>query len=281
MPYNRSKPTPKTARQALNESIPEIVSGSKPVENYEIKRSEQISVKDSTTRDYSIGFDNIDDAILYYFNNVIKPSVIENGTIVNVPVMFANPERWKSAQVDGGIRDKDGKIQFPVIALKKDSIEKVRDITNKLDGNKVHNYHIYQQKYTKENHYDNFSVLNNKKPAKEYKVLIVPDYYTINYSCAVYVNKVNDINKILESVLYASYSYWGDPKRFTFMAMIDDAPITQEINEGENRKIYSVFTIKLNGHIISDSVNKYMSIDTSKFFSKSKFTLTSEVVDKL
>lgn len=274
------KPRPRTAREALNDTIPEVIPGSKPTIVDEVIRAEQLSVKDDTFKDYSIGFDNIDAAVLYYFDNVIKPSVVEDGNRVSVPVMFANPERWKGAQADGGIRDKDGKVIFPVITIKKDNIEKVRDISSKVDGNKAHNFHLIEQRYTKNNQYDNFAALSNRKPVKQYSVVIVPDYYKITYTCAVYVNYVEDLNKVLEAIMYASDSYWGDPKRFTFMTRIDSVPITQEVNQGENRKIYSVFNLSLNGHVIPDSINKYMSTP-NKIYTKAKVAFSTEVVSKV
>ena len=37
-----------------------------------------------------------DAAIMYYFTNVIQPTVEEAGETVKVPVLYANPERWKT-----------------------------------------------------------------------------------------------------------------------------------------------------------------------------------------
>lgn len=274
------KPRPKTAKEAAHEAIVESIPGAKPPLPKENRRAEQISIKGDTGKDFSIGFGDIDQAVLYYFDNVIQPSVIEDGNRVKVPVMYASPERWKSAQADGGIRDKDGKILFPIIAVKKDDIMKVRDITSKLDGNKARNFYVYEQKYSRQNAYDNFSALSNRKPVKTYGVVVIPDYYKITYSCSVYVNHVRDLNRILESILYASDSYWGDPKRFTFMARIDNTPITQEVNVGDIRKIYSTFNITLNGHVIPDSINKYMSSGSPKAFSKAQITFSTEIVNK-
>jgi hypothetical protein len=273
------KPRPKTTREAINESITEVIPGSKPIITNDNVRAEQVSVKDADLKDYSIGFDDIDAAVFYYFDNVIKPSVTEDGNLVKVPVMYANPERWKSAQDDLGIRDKDGKILFPVIAIKKDTIEKVRDITSKVDGNSAKNFHTFEQRYSKENPYNNFSALTNRRPVKSYGVVVVPDYYRISYSCAVYVNYNSDLNKILEAIGYASDSYWGDPKRFTFMSRIDSMPITQEVNVGDVRKVYSIFNITLQGHIIPESINQYMSVP-NRFFSKAQLNFSTEVVSK-
>ncbi len=49
---------------------------------------------------------DIDSAINYYFNSVIKPSVEDNGENVKVPLLYASPERWKSISQDGFLRDK-------------------------------------------------------------------------------------------------------------------------------------------------------------------------------
>ena len=44
---------------------------------------------------------DIDGAIMFYFNNVIKPSVEENGEQIKVPIMYSNPQRWGIVQKNG------------------------------------------------------------------------------------------------------------------------------------------------------------------------------------
>ena len=122
---------------------------------------------------------------MYYFNNVIKPSVIINGNRTNVPVIYGAPERWKGVQKDGFYRDKEGKIQVPLIMFKRDSVEKRRDLGNKLDGNNPQLYYTFQEKYTKRNQYDNFSVLQNRQPQKEFHAVVVPDFIKLSYSCII------------------------------------------------------------------------------------------------
>ena len=59
------------------------------------------SVKNDDVKQFHVGLRDIDETIVYYFNNVIKPSVIRNGKRVNVPILYGSPERWKSVQKDG------------------------------------------------------------------------------------------------------------------------------------------------------------------------------------
>lgn len=58
-----------------------------------INRAEQVSRKNDTTPNVSVGLMDIDAAIMYYFTEVIKPTIIDNGENINVPVIYANPER--------------------------------------------------------------------------------------------------------------------------------------------------------------------------------------------
>ena len=62
---------------------------------------------DDNTKDITIGLQDHDEAIDYYFKNIIKPTVIKNGVRTEVPLIYGSPERWKSVQRDGFYRDKD------------------------------------------------------------------------------------------------------------------------------------------------------------------------------
>ena len=64
---------------------------------------------------------DMDGAILSYFDQVIKPSVEDNGENVKVPIMYASPERWKSIQRDGFMKDKKRQIITPVIVYRRTS----------------------------------------------------------------------------------------------------------------------------------------------------------------
>jgi hypothetical protein len=67
---------------------------------------------------------------------------------------------------------------------------------------------------------------------------------------------MDQLNKIIEAIEYASDSYWGDPSRFQFRAMIDSFAIKNELVDKEERTVSSTFSIKLNGYIIPDTIQK-------------------------
>ena len=78
----RKKPIPRSARKEIN-------------------RGTLRSRGSDNTKNLSVGLMDIDGAIMFYFNNVIKPVVQENDESVKVPIMYSNPERWNTIQKEG------------------------------------------------------------------------------------------------------------------------------------------------------------------------------------
>ena len=175
-----------------------------------VNRADVTRRDQDTTKDITIGIQDHDEAIQYYFDNVIKPSVVMNGERIDVPLIYGSPERWKGVQRDGFFRDKNGKIQTPIIMFKRNSVEKRRDLGKKMDANNPQLQYTFQKKYTKRNQYDNFSVLQDRIPQRELHAVVIPDYVIINYNFIIWTDFVSHNNKIVEAINYASDSYWGD-----------------------------------------------------------------------
>ncbi len=124
--------------------------------------------------------------------------------------------------------------------------------------------------------YDRFSRLNNREPVKELYGVIIPDYVNITYSCIIFTEYVEQMNKIVESINFASDAYWGDPEKFNFRAMIDSYTTTTEVNQGEDRTVKTSFQINMMGHIVPDSINTSIA-NMNKFYSKSAVKFGLEV----
>ena len=277
------KPIPKTQSEITQEAIgvPLIANEGKPISEtvFSRNRGEDLSMKDDKVKTINVGLADIDEAVMYYFNQVIKPTVIQDGTRMAVETVYASPERWKSIQADGFHRDGNGQIILPVIVIRRDNIEKVRSLGNKLDGNFAALYQVVGSKYNPRNQYDKFSILTNRIPSEQFYVTAVPDYVTITYSCIVFTNFVEQNNKIVEAIEYASDSYWGNPNRWKFKAAIDSFATTVGVENGADRAARSTFNIKLNGYLIPDTVNKDLAAARNKFYTKSQVVFDLEVID--
>jgi hypothetical protein len=281
MPQVR-KPIPKTQKQLGNEQVVPTYQQAGNPNNFNPSTTEnralQTSFKGDTVKPFSVGIQDIDEAIFYYFQNVIQPSVIQNGARLPVPIIYGSPEKWKSYQKDGYYRDQNSKIQAPLIMFKRNSIDKNRQIANKLDANNPQNFGVFNKRYTQRNAYDNFKVLNNRIPQQEYYAVIMPDYLTITYTCIVFTYYVEQLNKIVEAMEYASDAYWGNPQRYQFKAMIDSFGFQTELVENDERIVRSTFDVKINGYIIPDILQKDITA-LKKFSNKTKIIFSMEAVD--
>jgi hypothetical protein len=166
-------------------------------------------------------------------------------------------------------------MQAPIIMFRRDSLEKNRQLGNKLDANNPHNFGIFTKTFSKQNVYDKFSVLNNRVPEKEFYAVVIPDYVNIVYSCIIFTDYLEQNNKIIEGINFASDSYWGNPSKFRFRAMIDSYTTVTEVVQGNERINKTEFNINLLGHIITDTINA-QAYNSKKFYSKSAIKFGTE-----
>jgi len=275
-----NKPIPRNQSEIVQSTIRPYLNQGKPINTdvfNQIDRSKQTTRKTDKVKDISIGLEDIDYAIKYYFDTVIKPQVTQDGNMIPVPVKYSSPERWKSVQADGYYRDTNNKLVLPIIIYKRDNIEKNRGLGNKVDANQPSLFQVFETRYNARNQYDNFSILTNRIPSKQYYVSVVPDYVTITYSVSIFTNYVEQNNKIIEAIEFAADSYWGDPNRWQFRTMIDSFATTNVINSGEDRAAVTTITLKVNGYLIPDSVNKTVS-DSHLHYSPAQIVFGMEVV---
>ena len=162
------KPTPYTKQQFLSKLViptdphignPNQVETELKPGQPEFNRAYQTSFKDEKkVKPISIGLQDIDETISYYFSNVIKPTATQNDRQIPVPIIYGSPEKWKAVQADGYYRDGQEKIMVPLIMYQRESITKDRSIGNKLDGNQTKNFQYFEKQYSPRNYYDIFSV---------------------------------------------------------------------------------------------------------------------------
>jgi len=251
----------------------------KRVEN----RGYQYSRKDEDIKNAEVTLMDIDSAIMFYFNDVIKPSVEDNGENIKVPIMYASPERWKAIQRDGFMRDKKRQTITPVIAYRRTSIEKDTSLpVDKLDANNPHLFYTFQKKFTNVNRYDNFQIQQGSLPQREYYNVMMPDYVTVSYDFIIWTSYIQQMNKIVERVVYSDGAYWGDPDKLRFRSNIDTFTDATEISDNE-RLVRTNFTVTLRGYLLPKGNFDHRST-TQKFITPKKLifgTETTNVVNKV
>ena len=160
----------------------------------------------------SISLFDIDYAMMTYLEDTALPMLDDNGKALKIPVIYGNSERWNGARRQGVYRDIHGKIQLPLMMIRRTSI-------SKDDTMPMLNRHVSYQgvtKYSKDNRYDRFTLLGtSSKPKYEIYKIQMPEYVELNYDCMVWTSYTEHLNAVIEQLQYTS-SYWGDKERFKF-----------------------------------------------------------------
>ena len=218
---------------------------------------------------------DMDSSIMFYFDEVIKPSVEDNGENIKVPIMYASPERWKAIQRDGFMRDKKRQTITPVIVYRRTSIEKDDMVPqDKLDANNPHMFYTFEKKFSNTNRYDNFSIQQGLLPQREYYNVTFPDYVTLSYDFIIWTSYIEQMNKIVERVVYSDGAYWGHPEKMRFRTAVDTFTDATEVGDSE-RLVRTNFTDTLKGNLLPKGNFDHRST-TQKFFTPKRVIFGAE-----
>jgi hypothetical protein len=224
-----------------------------PLKKVPINRGEQFKVEaPAQEKGKGVRLYDVDLAIAEHMIDTVVPSVEAFREKIKVPVMYGNPERWKSIQRNGYLRDKKGQLQIPLIMFKRNSIERSDTMTNTMNR---HVSYPSVSKYSKKHKYDKFSAMTGtQRPVEVYDV-VIPDYVTISYEVIIWTDFTEHMNKIVEAFQYATDEYWGDKSGFKFKVKIDSFDNTTEVGEGSQRIVRTTFTMLVNAYLLPEQFN--------------------------
>ena len=247
----RNKPIPRSQRISFN-------------------RGTKLSRNTDDVKNISVGIMDMDSAIMYYFNEVIKPDVEVNNEKVKVPCIYASPERWVTISKQGYLRDKKRQIIVPLIVFKRTGMSRDDNMPiDKLDANDPNLFYSFEKKFTQHNRYDKFSVLQNISPGREYYNVAMPDYVQLSYEFTIWTSYIDQMNSIVEKINYSDGAYWGEPGKMRFRTRIDSFSDASTI-DGE-RLIKTTFSLTLNGYLVPETFNNKTT--TQKYLTPKKIIL--------
>jgi len=242
---------------------------------YQYSRSKKDKVKNIT-----VTLKDIDSAVIYYLENVIRPSVEDNGENVKVPIVYGSMERWKSIKRDGFLRDKKGKTITPLIMFKRNTIDVNKNMPiDKLDANNPHMFYTFEKKFSKNNIYDRLDAQIGVISQRQYYNVSMPDYVTLNYSFTIWTSYIKQMNGIIEKLNYSDGAYWGNPDKMRFRSIIDSFEDATEIGDTE-RLVRTNFNLTIMGYLLSEKDNDNKPT-TNKFVTPQKVTFGESVVDEI
>ena len=248
----RNKPIPRSQRLIFNRG--QKISRNSPGATDDVKN-------------LSVGIMDMDSAIMYYFNEVIKPEVEVNKEKVKVPCIYASPERWNAISKQGFLRDKKKQIIVPLIAFKRTGMSRNDNMPiDKLDANDPKIFYTFQKRYSQQNRFDKFSVQKGLEPNREYYNVSMPDYMNLTYEFTIWTSYIEQMNKIVEKINYSDGAYWGEPGKMKFKSSIESFSDASQI-DGE-KLIQTTFSVNLYGYILPETFDSKTT--TQKYLTPKK-----------
>ena len=254
----RAKPVPRSSRvQALTDKT----------------RATTLRRDKDDVKNVSVTLMDMDSAIMYYFENVIKPSVQENGESIKVPTMYASAERWYNIRSKGFLNDNKGQKILPLIVFRRTSIEKDDTYAiDKFDPESPKLHYSFKKGYTQNQRYDRFSVQQGLMPQNEYYNVAVPDYVNLSYDFIIWTTYIQQMNSIVEKIQYSEGAYWGEPGKMRFRTSIDAFNDVTETDA--ERLIKTEFSVTLKGYLIPEQFNELVT--TNKYLTPRRLVIKDE-----
>jgi hypothetical protein len=259
-----------------NNPVPSNVNKTKENPYFKNTKNTALDVRRDTDerKNFTVTLLDIDTTILEYLQNVVNLTVTDGGSNIKIPVFYGSPERWKAAQNDGYIRDQQGKLQLPAIMFKRNSFSKNENL---MTFNRYLTYPV-MTKFTEKNKYDKFSLMNDSvAPVHQIHAVTLPDHVKVEYEFIVWTEYVEQMNKVLEKINFASEDYWGDQQRFKFRTSINDYSHTVEVSSDKDRMVKTTFSVSVFAYLLPESFEDRKST-VQKILTPRKISVTGEMI---
>jgi hypothetical protein len=217
---------------------------------------------------------DVDFAIKWYIDNEIQPQINTNGTLLTVPVIYANGEKWDNVRRLGYLRDEKGMLQSPMIMLKRNSVAE-RDEQRTLDVNRPQssNYIVHKTKYNTRNRYEDelFPIPKNEpKLSEKIYIIDIPKYVTVEYDMMVWCDFTIQLNELIDQILPYGRFAWGNDGN-VFSTTIGSISFETVNTIGEDRLVRATIPLTVQATLLSgqearmSTVKKMYSIKQVSF----------------
>lgn len=241
-----------------------------------VNRAEQVRRDTDKQKNNTVRLIDIDTTIMKQLEK-FQLTVTDEGNQIKVPMYYASPEKWKSIQKDGIIRDYNGKMILPALVYQRTSSEKDQAM---MMFNRYLTYPVMRQ-YSEKNRYTKFSTLMGQNiPVREVYDVVMPDHMVFTYHFIVWTEYVEQMNTIVERINFETEDYWGDALGLRFRTKIDSFSHTIELQVDQDRIVKTEFDLLVNGYLLPDM--NYSLADgkmtTQKWFTPKKVVMGVETV---
>ena len=237
-----------------------------------LNKAKQIRRDKDNVKNVSVGIYDVDSAFKNFLEKDVRPTVEDDGRFFPVPVMYASPEKWASAQRDGFMKDENGMILTPVIVFKRDNLSINTELSKLKVAQNEDAHQAFERKYTKVNRYDQFSVLTGEVPKKEFLSVERPDYVDLQYEVIVWCDYMEQVNKVVEQIVFFQGRSFGE--RYKFVIKGDSYSFETIAEMGQDRITKATISLVAKAYIVPEFVG--LNNNTKRKISKGKAVFTED-----
>jgi hypothetical protein len=243
-----------------------------------LDRSMQTRRDDDVIRSPKRTLYDVDYAIKWYVENEIQPQIKAQQTIIPVPVIYANGEKWDNVQRLGYLRDEKGMLQSPLIMLKRSSVAE-RDSFKTLDVNwpQSGNQIVYRQRYNEKNRYEDelFPIpLQQPQLSQQITIVDIPKYVTVEYEMLVWCDFTTQLNELVDQIFTYRRFAWGNESN-KFATTIGSISFETVNSVGEDRLVRATVPLTVQATLLSGQEARISTL--KKMYSVKRVTFDNVV----
>ena len=237
-----------------------------------LNKGKQLRRDKDNVKNVSVGIYDVDSAFKTFLEKDVKPTVEDDGRYFPVPVMYASPEKWASAQRDGFMKDDNGMILTPVIVFKRDNLSINTELSKLKVAQNEDAHQFFERKYTNVNKYDQFSVLTGENPKREFMSVERPDYVDLQYEVIVWCDYMEQVNKVVEQIVFFQGRSFGE--RYKFVIKGDSYSFETIAEMGQDRITKATISLIAKAYIVPEFVG--LNSNTKRTISIGKVSFTED-----
>ena len=244
----------------------------------DVNRAKNVRRDTDKQKDNTVTLIDTDTAIIHHLEN-LKLTIVDEGNKIKVPIYYASPEKWKSIQKDGVIRDYNGKMILPAIVFQR--------ITSESDEMmKMFNRHLTYpviKTYSEKNRYTRFSnLMGENTPVHEVYNVVLPRHMVFTYHFIIWTEYIEQMNTLVERFSFetGNSTYWGNLRGLRFRTKLDTFNHTVELQVDQDRLVKTEFDLMINGYLLPDIMGQLdgSAPTTQKWLTPKKVIMGVEVV---
>lgn len=243
-------------------------------------RSQHVRRDDDVIRTPKKTLYDIDYGVKWFIENEIQLQTNHGDELLKVPVIFANSEKWENVRKLGFVRDEKGKLQAPLVLLKRNNVQE-RENEKKLDINKdlVDTQILEMTRHNLRNRFEtplDQLIGKSNSMSNELFLMNVPRYVNVTYELLMWTDFTSQMNDLIDQMLMYSGMAWGneDNRYQTFIRGFQFETINTITND---RIVRASTSLDVKGYVLSEQKFKKETLKKAYSIKKVSFDTIIDV----